>query len=140
MASTGCDSPSVARAKNERPVFPRPAPSLLQFHDDLDLRRRAAGQTIDGRSDLYSLGVTLFQLLTGQLPYRNDSMAVLMRAIAHETAPNVCSLRPELPAALGDIVALALEKHPTTRYATGQEMATDLLAVARALQPLDIPL
>lgn len=99
-----------------------------------------AGQTIDGRSDLYSLGVTLFQLLTGQLPYRNDSMAVLMRAIAHETAPNVCSLRPELPAALGDIVALALEKHPTTRYATGHEMATDLLAVARALQPLDIAL
>ena len=48
MAPTGCDSPSVARAKNERPVFPRPAPSLLQFHDDLDLGRRAAGQTIDG--------------------------------------------------------------------------------------------
>ncbi len=99
-----------------------------------------AGQTIDGRSDLYSLGVTLFQLLTGQLPYRNDSMAVLMRAIANEPAPNVCSLRPDLPAALGDIVALALQKHPTTRYPNGHEMATDLLSVARALQPLDIPL
>ena len=99
-----------------------------------------AGQTIDGRSDLYSFGVTMFQLLTGQLPYRNDSMAVLMRAIAREVAPNVCSLRTELPAALGDIVALALEKHPNTRYATGQQLADDLRAVHASLAPLDIPL
>ncbi len=88
-----------------------------------------AGQGIDGRSDLYSLGVSMFQLLTGHLPYRNDSMAALMRAIARDLAPNVCSLRPELPPALGDIVALALEKHPNTRYSTGQQLAEDLRAV-----------
>jgi serine/threonine protein kinase len=99
-----------------------------------------SGQTIDGRSDLYSLGVTLFQLLTGHLPYRNDSMAALMRAIGQEEAPNVCSIREELPAALGDIVALALEKHPTTRYANGLQMAEDLRAVALAMQQLDIEL
>ncbi len=89
-----------------------------------------AGQTIDGRSDIYSLGVTMFQLLTGQLPYRNDSMAVLMRAIANDPVPHVCQLRPDLPQALGDVVALALEKHPTTRYADGHQMAEDLRAVA----------
>ncbi|MGQ0597420.1 serine/threonine-protein kinase [Aquabacterium sp.] len=99
-----------------------------------------SGQTIDGRSDLYSLGVALFQLLTGQLPYRNDSMAALMRAIGRETAPNVCSIRPDLPPALGDIVALALEKHPNTRYATGQQMAEDLRAVAQSLQGVDLDL
>lgn len=99
-----------------------------------------SGQTIDGRSDLYSLGVTIFQLLTGQLPYRNDSMAALMRAIGRETAPNVCTLRGDLPAALGDIVALALEKHPQTRYATGQQMAEDLRAVAQSLQGVDLDL
>lgn len=99
-----------------------------------------SGQTIDGRSDIYSLGVTLFQLATGQLPYRNDSMAALMRAIGRETAPNVCSIRPELPPALGDIVALALEKHPNTRYATGQQMAEDLRAVAQSLQQVDVDL
>jgi len=92
-----------------------------------------SGQNIDGRSDLYSLGVALFQLLTGQLPYRNDSMASLMRAIGRETAPNVCSIRPDLPPALGDIVALALEKHPSTRYATGTQMAEDLRAVAQGI-------
>jgi hypothetical protein len=41
----------------------------------------------------------------------------------------VCEIRPELPAALGNIVALALEKHPNTRYASGQQMAEDLRAV-----------
>jgi hypothetical protein len=96
------------------------------------------GQTIDGRSDLYSLGVAMFQLLTGQLPYRNDSMAALMRAIARETAPNVCAIRPDLPAPLGDVIALALEKHPNTRYATGQQLAEDLRVVARSLPPADI--
>lgn len=99
-----------------------------------------SGQTIDGRSDLYSLGVTMFQLLTGQLPYRNDSMAALMRAIGRETAPNVCSIRADLPVALGDIVALALEKHPNTRYAMGQQMAEDLRAVAQSLHGVDLDL
>ena len=93
-----------------------------------------AGQNIDGRSDLYSLGVTFFQLLTGQLPYRNDSMAVLMRAIANDAVPHVTELRPDVPQALGDVVALALQKHPTTRYADGQQMAEDLRAVVQAMQ------
>jgi serine/threonine protein kinase len=93
-----------------------------------------SGQNVDGRSDLYSLGVSMFQLLTGQLPYRNDSMAALMRAITRETAPNICTIRPDLPEALGDIVALALEKHPNTRYASGRDMAQDIRAVAKFLQ------
>lgn len=92
-----------------------------------------SGQTLDGRTDLYSLGVSLFQLLTGYLPYRNDSMAQLMRSIAQEEVPNVCDLRDDLPRALGDIVALALQKHPNTRYANGQQMAEDLRAVAQGV-------
>lgn len=92
-----------------------------------------SGQPTDGRSDVYSLGVTLFQLLTGALPYRNDSMAALMRAIGREAPTPLASLRPELPPALGDIVALALQKHPATRYASGQQMADDLRAVLRSL-------
>ncbi|MCH8180050.1 MAG: serine/threonine protein kinase [Proteobacteria bacterium] len=106
-----------------------------------------SGQPIDGRSDLYSLGVTLFQLLTGQLPYRSDSMAALMRAIGREPPTPLAELRPDLPPALGDIVALALQKHPATRYASGQQMAEDLRAVLRSLPaeptaagPLDIEL
>ncbi|MCH2241630.1 MAG: serine/threonine protein kinase [Aquabacterium sp.] len=89
-----------------------------------------AGLRVDGRSDLYSLGVALFQLLTGRLPFMHDSMAALMRAIANEPAPDVRSLRPELPEALANAVALALEKRPEVRYADGLQMAADLRALA----------
>ena len=89
-----------------------------------------AGARVDGRSDLYSLGVTMFQLLTGQLPHRADSMAALIRAIGNDTAPDVRTLRPELPEPLANVVALALEKRAEVRYADGDTLAADLEAVA----------
>jgi serine/threonine-protein kinase len=88
-----------------------------------------AGGRIDGRSDIYSLGVMLFQLLTGRLPHQADSMARVMYLIANEPAPDVRSIRPELPEALANVVALALEKHPETRYADAHQLATDLREV-----------
>ncbi|MEP7295703.1 MAG: serine/threonine-protein kinase [Burkholderiales bacterium] len=89
-----------------------------------------AGRRADGRSDLYSLGVMMFQLLTGALPHASDSMAQLMYQIANDPAPDVRTLRPELPEELANVVALALEKRPEVRYADGGQMATDLRAVA----------
>ena len=93
-----------------------------------------AGRRVDGRSDLYSLGVLLFQLLTGRLPHRSDSMATLMHQIANDPAPDVRSLRPDLPEGLARVVALALEKRPEARYPSGQQLAADLRAVAARLQ------
>ncbi len=87
-----------------------------------------AGGRADGRSDLYSLGVMLFQLLTGRLPHAAESMARLLHAIAHEPAPDLRTLRPELPAALADAVALALQKRP--------EMRTDARAWAADLRQI----
>jgi len=94
-----------------------------------------AGDRIDGRSDLYALGVTLFQLLTGQLPHKADSMAELLHAIANEPAPDVRTLRPELSEELANVVALALEKHPDRRYADGESFATDLHEVLVQMKP-----
>jgi serine/threonine-protein kinase len=88
-----------------------------------------AGRRVDGRTDLYSLGVMMFQLLTGALPHAAESMAQLMNQIANEPAPDVRTLRPELPEALANVVALALEKRPEVRYADGAQMASDLRAV-----------
>jgi serine/threonine-protein kinase len=56
-----------------------------------------AGKKVDGRSDLYSLGVMLFQMLTGVLPFRGESMAELMFKIANEEAPDIRIIRKELP-------------------------------------------
>ena len=93
------------------------------------------GGPIDGRTDLYALGVMLFQLLTGALPHAAESMGRLMHQIVNEPAPDVRSLRPELPEALARVIARALEKRVEARYADGDQLAADLLAVAMALAP-----
>ncbi len=88
-----------------------------------------AGKKVDGRSDLYSLGVMLFQMLAGVLPFRGDSMSELMYKIANENAPDVRIIRPELPQALADVLALSLSKRPETRYQTGEQFAAELRSV-----------
>jgi serine/threonine-protein kinase len=68
----------------------------------------------------------LFQMLAGVLPFRGDSMSELMYKIANEEAPDIRLVRPELPQALADVVALSLTKRPETRYQTGDQFAADL--------------
>ncbi|WP_296485971.1 serine/threonine-protein kinase [Rhodoferax sp.] len=92
-----------------------------------------AGKKVDGRSDLYSLGVMLFQLLAGVLPFRADSMAELMHKIANEEAPDIYLLRKELPPALARVVAVSLRKRPEARYQDGTQFAHELVAVLSAL-------
>ncbi len=94
-----------------------------------------AGQTVDGRSDLYALGAVIYQLLTGRLPHQGESMARLMYEIANERAADVRVLRPGLPEALAMVLSLALEKRPELRYAKGEDLAQDLEAVLAQVQP-----
>jgi serine/threonine-protein kinase len=91
------------------------------------------GRRVDGRSDIYSLGLVLFQLLCGRLPIEAGSMGELMRAAVDQTAPSVREFRPELPEVLADVVALALQKRMELRYADGRELAHDLQIVAAKL-------
>jgi len=85
-----------------------------------------AGKKVDGRSDIFSLGVMMFQFITGSLPFRGDSMAALMYKITNDTHPKPESIRPELPRCVSVIINRALTKGPEDRYQTGALMARDL--------------
>jgi len=92
-----------------------------------------AGKRVDGRSDLFSLGVTLYQLLTGALPFQAESMATLMFKIANEPHPAASTLRAELPAKINVIIDRALQKDAEQRYQRGGDMARDLRFVLNSL-------
>jgi eukaryotic-like serine/threonine-protein kinase len=81
------------------------------------------GKKIEGPSDLFSLGVSLYQLLAGRLPFPGDSLGDVMFRIAKEPHVNILSIRPDLPACVSDIIDRALAKEIGQRYQTGQEMA-----------------
>ena len=91
-----------------------------------------SGRKVDGRSDLFSLGVMLFQLCTGQLPFKADSMAGLMYKIANDAHPSPMDLRPDLPPCLTSIIDKALAKLADDRYSRGAEMARNLRACAES--------
>jgi serine/threonine-protein kinase len=93
-----------------------------------------AGRQADGRSDLYSLGVLMFQMLTGELPLSGHTMTELMGAIANTPAPDVRSLRPSVPEALADVLGILLDKRAELRYPDGLELATDLHLISSMLQ------
>jgi serine/threonine-protein kinase len=82
-----------------------------------------AGKRIDGRSDLFSLGVTLYQMLCGQLPFTGESMTQLMFAIANAPHPNIKDVKPDIPDWLVPIIDKALAKDFEKRYQTGAEFA-----------------
>jgi eukaryotic-like serine/threonine-protein kinase len=84
------------------------------------------GRTVTGHSDLFSLGVSLFQLLTGQLPFAADSMTGLMQQIAEAPHPPLRAFRPDLPACVESVIDRALAKNPDARYDSGAQMAAAL--------------
>jgi CHASE2 domain-containing sensor protein len=98
-----------------------------------------AGQPLDGRSDLYSLGATLYQLLTGDVPLKAESMAALMYRIAHDAPADLRQRRPELPAALARLLAALLAKAPQDRPASGAELADALERLRAELPPESAP-
>jgi serine/threonine protein kinase/HAMP domain-containing protein len=87
------------------------------------------GEKIDGRSDLFSAGIVLYQMLTGQRPFNGQSVVTLAVQIAKEEPPAIEKLRPGLPASLRRVVERCLAKSPERRFQSGAELADALVRV-----------
>jgi CHASE2 domain-containing sensor protein len=85
-----------------------------------------AGKKVDGRADLYSLGVTLYQMLCGELPFTGDSIANLMYNITNEQHPDIRRFRSDLPNCVNNLIDKALEKEAADRFQSGKDMAIAL--------------
>src|SRR5258708_11846047 len=87
-----------------------------------------AGKKIEGRSDLFSLSVSLYQMLCGKLPFEGESMAQLMFKIANENPTDILSVNPAVPASMVAFLDRAMAKDPDQRFQTGEEFASALRA------------
>ncbi|HVJ88935.1 MAG TPA: AAA family ATPase, partial [Labilithrix sp.] len=91
-------------------------------------------RAIDHRSDLYSLGITFFHLLTGQVPFSNKDALELLHAHMAKIAPSVHALNPDIPSVLSDIVAKLTAKAPEDRYQSAHGLRHDLALCRRAIE------
>ena len=96
---------------------------------------QVVGKAVDGRSDLFALGVVLYEMLTGESPFDGDNINTTMYRIVNETPVPPRTLTPRIPEVFDYIVAKALAKHPDARYQSAAEIAYDL----RNYQDITIP-
>jgi serine/threonine-protein kinase len=94
---------------------------------------QARGAAVDHRADLWSLGVVLFEMVTGRLPFRADHVQALLLAVVHDSEPSVTLLRPDVPAELARVIHRCLRKNPAERYQNATELRSDLARIHAAL-------
>ena len=97
----------------------------------------SGSETIDGRSDLFSAGVLLYELITGKKPFKGDSPTTTIVKILREDPPAIDTLVPGMLPQLAAVVRRALAKEPVDRYQTGAEFARDLQLIRRTLETHD---
>lgn len=95
------------------------------------------GKPLDGRSDIFSLGIILFQMATGSRPFQGESGPSLMSAILRDAPHPVTASRADLPRHLGRIIQRCLEKHPDDRYQSARDVRYELRGILKEVQSGD---
>lgn len=97
------------------------------------------GKSVDGRSDLYSLGVFLYELTVGRRPFLGNNIAAIFRAITHDTPIAPSQIDPSIPKALSDLIIKAVSKNPDERFQTGAEMCDALKTCLESKELIEPP-
>jgi serine/threonine protein kinase len=116
---------------------PTKTPGTLMGTPDYISPEQALGQPLDGCTDIYSLGITLFYLLVGRLPFVADSTIAVALLQVHEAPPALTSLRADISPSIDSVMQKALAKRPEDRYQTAGEFSNDFAQCITTADQLD---